>query len=537
MGHSKHAQVREWPAKQGALALLVADVGEAVRAALRGEQPGKRSRQVKRRLLRTIRDAVRCADGSILRQKRQSVVALFREDANPAVAALGAALKVRRLARGEQIQVGLIWHDGRGRRPVAAAAAARPCKAALALNRGAGAGELVVSEAVHEQLSAVTHAREAEELAALSKTVIVGDAIGVEPPWPAARGVPLPSRPLAGAEPGPTEEAEFQRLWSVATLLSEDLLFPARAARVPRRVVTDTQRLLQRARAWNVEDNVLGFGVGMRQPGAGRSRGLCLKVYVRAKLPAAALPPASLVPPALTIPEVGEIRTEVEEVGELRAEIRTHRRPAPGGSCVGHCLRDGGTLGCLVRPQGGGQSPRYLLSAAHVLAASNASKPGEQIWQRSRGFGGGPGEVLAPLYRFTPLLPGAGTYADAALAGPVSAADCDPEIDLVKVRPRGARGAILGERVKLVGVGSNQIVWGEVEGFSPALAFFFPGFGKVSVYQIGQSPKYTTSGDSGAIVLGEDDYAVGLHFGGGKAHSFFCRIENVLNALKVELVT
>jgi hypothetical protein len=48
--------------------------------------------------------------------------------------------------------------------------------------------------------------------------------------------------------------------------------------------------------------------------------------------------------------------------------------------------------------------------------------------------------------------------------------------------------------------------------------------------------RYTDGGDSGSIVLNEQNEAVGLHFAGSPSTSIFNRISPVLQALGVQLV-
>lgn len=110
--------------------------------------------------------------------------------------------------------------------------------------------------------------------------------------------------------------------------------------------------------------NVLGVGFGVKETlGAPLQGETALRVYVKTKLPRAALSPDEAVPA-----DIQGIPTDVIAVGDLAALVSC-------GASVGHHAITAGTAGCLVTR--GADPARYVLSNNHVLAnSSNLLPPG-----------------------------------------------------------------------------------------------------------------------------------------------------------------
>ncbi len=76
-------------------------------------------------------------------------------------------------------------------------------------------------------------------------------------------------------------------------------------------------------------------------------------------------------------------------------------RPAPGGISLGHYNISTATLGGVVKKNG----TRYILSNNHVLADSNAGKIGDPIWQPGPADGGTAADEIAKLSEFIYIWP------------------------------------------------------------------------------------------------------------------------------------
>ncbi len=76
-------------------------------------------------------------------------------------------------------------------------------------------------------------------------------------------------------------------------------------------------------------------------------------------------------------------------------------RPAPGGISLGHYNISTATLGGVVKKNG----TRYILSNNHVLADSNAGKIGDPIWQPGPADGGTADDEIAKLSELVYIWP------------------------------------------------------------------------------------------------------------------------------------
>jgi hypothetical protein len=308
--------------------------------------------------------------------------------------------------------------------------------------------------------------------------------------------------------------------------------------------------------------NVVACGVGYKEVDGVRTDELCVIVSVARKVLREELAPGDLVPQALE-----GVRTDVQETGVIRA-LQGHTdkwRPAPGGVSCGHINITAGTLGCLVRR--GDQI--YILSNNHVLADSNDGKPGDPILQPGPHDGGTIEDQIATLEEFVPINFGTDAptcsiatgmaaisnrmaslvgsqhrlqafrenpemnLVDAAIARPISA-------DLVEKRifeigePQGIDEGILGLRIRKSGR-TTGLTSGEITQVDATA--------RVS-YSAGRTATFTdqliagamsSGGDSGSAVLDESDRVIGLLFAGSASTTVINRIQNVLEALNVNI--
>jgi len=308
--------------------------------------------------------------------------------------------------------------------------------------------------------------------------------------------------------------------------------------------------------------NVVACGVGFKETERGITDEPCVVVSVTKKMPEAQLSPSDIVPKKL-----GEVKTDVQETGVIRAlQGHTDRwRPAPGGVSIGHADITAGTLGCLVTRNG----ELFILSNNHVLANSNAAEKRDSIIQPARYDGGPLDDRLATLEDFIPLNFGAGppscsiatgvesflnslakllgsshrvmafqelpeaNRVDAAIARPLSDDLVEKRILVIGV-PKGSRDATLGTRVKKSGRTSG-FTTGEIIQIDVTAQVSYGG-AKIAIFEEQlMAGAMSKGGDSGAAVLDEEDFVIGLLFAGSYTTTIINPIQFVLDALNVEI--
>jgi len=251
-------------------------------------------------------------------------------------------------------------------------------------------------------------------------------------------------------------------------------------------------------------------------------------VYVQKKQPRSKL--KNPVPPSIRLGDLTRVKIDVVEEGVPRLQSA---RARPG---FGVGLHSGGlgTFGCLVRKG----SNLYILGSSHVLAKGGAAASSEQI---ERKFGCNKTSldngVVARLSNWTPLSfgPGYPNKLDAAIAR-ATASKVDAILCTLGVTPRGTRSALkAGELVQKVGARTGHTTSSIDSVFSNELL----RFGKRRIGYTGLvrcTPAFTDEGDSGALILDEKKRAVGIHVGGSKKASYFCKIAPILKYFEVEVV-
>ena len=332
--------------------------------------------------------------------------------------------------------------------------------------------------------------------------------------------------------------------------------------------------------------NVVGVGVGYREKGGRRTDERAVIVFVTQKVAPHKLAGAEMVPRSLRgqrvdVIEIGEVRlmenaaplSQEEEEGPPSGGSRLDRwRPAPGGVSIGHYKVTAGTLGCAVKDPATGE--RFILSNNHVLANSSSGEDGrasagDPVLQPGSYDGGKPeDDTIARLERFIPLRstlqppncataryweslankiltvmrPGyrlylqrsneEGNLVDAALAGPLREEDLSSEI-MALGRISETAEVYPGDAVVFSGRTSG-VVRGSVIARDVSL-FVTMEPGK-ELYFIDQLVTSAVSrpGDSGSLLLDEQNRAVGLLFAGSETVSVCNRLENVSRLLGVE---
>ncbi len=317
-------------------------------------------------------------------------------------------------------------------------------------------------------------------------------------------------------------------------------------------------------------DNVVGVGRGrklVRGESTGREAAV---VLVRRKYPRGDLRRAAVVPK-----RIGDLASDVVEVGDIRllgADERTGtQRPARPGVSIGHYKVSAGTLGAVVRDRTSGET--LILSNNHVLAnlsdgTDDRAAEGDPVLQPGLYDGGEKDTaVIGHLRRFVPihrqavapfcriarlfetLLNGAigvvkpqyrvqvwrenalPNMVDCAVAAPLS-----PELvsaDILEVGPvAGVKEVTPGMIIKKSGRSSG--LTGSLVLATDVTLKVGMSFGEYGLFadQILAGPM-SKPGDSGSLVLAEDNCAVGLLFAGSDQATMFTPIGRVLDALNI----
>lgn len=309
---------------------------------------------------------------------------------------------------------------------------------------------------------------------------------------------------------------------------------------------------------------VVAVGMGYKVVDGIRSTYPCLTVSVEKKLYLPKLEAKDLVPSWY---DGGYVITDVVETGIIRAMHTQRHRPAPGGVSIGEETITAGTLGCLVTHNG----EIYILSNNHVLACSNNAEIGANILQPGPHDGGKyPADHIADLAAFVPIqmsglpsecpvgnvarwclngltrllgsrtrfqvvrIQGETNLVDAAIARPFMPEVVSSEImEIGKIK--GLKNAELGMKIKKSGR-TTGLTHGEIEQVNVTCQVQY-GEGRIATFedQI-MAGKMCAGGDSGSVILTEDNCLVGLLFAGSENSMIANRIQNVFSLLDLEYV-
>jgi hypothetical protein len=220
--------------------------------------------------------------------------------------------------------------------------------------------------------------------------------------------------------------------------------------------------------------------------------------------------------------------------------FRSNRfRPVVGGVSAAHSKVSAGTIGSVIRDKNTGQ--KLLLSNNHVFANTTSRTNfrghiGDHIYQPGSADGGTEADTVATLYKFIPFNDSGMNLVDAALAMPTSQDIVSPYI---LIDGKSNTTAIHGIRTITDHIAvkkysrTSTVDWGKVLDWNFTVAVDFDdGRTRNFVDQILVEIE-TRGGDSGSMLLDENDNAVGLIFAGGvdkngKWYGVANKIRNVL---------
>ncbi|MBN1480182.1 hypothetical protein EH223_19675 [candidate division KSB1 bacterium] len=315
--------------------------------------------------------------------------------------------------------------------------------------------------------------------------------------------------------------------------------------------------------------NVIGVGVGLKETSGKVTEDLSLKIFVQDKLPVSALSSKDLIPK-----EVDGVRTDVLPIGKVYAfqNPKARHRPAFPGISIGHYAITAGTFGAVVRDAQSNQ--RLILSNNHVLANSNSASKGDAILQPGRADGGkDPADVIAYLERFVKIQwKGGGgdddddnqcpiaaffqsllnmfasasgsktrlkqvkmdavNLVDAAVAKPVNDEIIKDEIMKIG-QVAGTREAVVGLKVRKSGR-TTAYTEGVIHTLDATIEVGYGNRSAVFEQQI-LTADMSDPGDSGSLIVSEDNKAVGLLFAGSTSVTVINPIAAVLSALNITI--
>ena len=316
------------------------------------------------------------------------------------------------------------------------------------------------------------------------------------------------------------------------------------------------------------ESNIVGVGQGHKYVRGKDTGEEALTILVKKKYHKSELNRHNMIPRAInTIP------TDIIEVGDIRLlnERVNFKRPAYPGMSLGHYKISAGTFGAVVKDKKTGKL--LLLSNNHVLAnisngVDERAKIGDPIIQPGIYDGGNlENNIIAHLWKFIPLnhqiessrCKIARTFevllnkcikylhpqyqirvlretenlnlVDCAVAVPENINDISPEI-LEFGLIAGVKEITLGLPIKksgrTTGVTYSQVIATNV---TFKVSMNNQGFG-IFTDQVLAGPM-SMPGDSGSLILTNDNYAVGLLFAGSEQATIFNKIAHVLEKLDV----
>ena len=307
---------------------------------------------------------------------------------------------------------------------------------------------------------------------------------------------------------------------------------------------------------------VVTVGLGTKWTGGKNTGKEALVVGVKEKLPVSLLAAEDVIPT-----EVKGLVTDIWQVGEIKLlneiDRKSRIRPAPGGVSIGNVIVTAGTFGCLVYK--GGQP--FILSNNHVLAAVNKAEIGSSIVQPGTYDGGTLNDEIAKLSEFieikilgvsgcgiaksitaicnflarlfkrdTKLVPIGGlegNTVDCAIAKPNKDTDVDETILEVGWISGKEMEPVVGMKVKKSGR-SSGLTHGEVMQVG-VTANVQVGEGKIAMFtdQFAMGAM-SEPGDSGSVILTEDNKPTGLLFAGSDTLTLANRWTNVKTKLRLD---
>ncbi|ACT33726.1 hypothetical protein G8S49_11445 [Clostridium botulinum C] len=280
--------------------------------------------------------------------------------------------------------------------------------------------------------------------------------------------------------------------------------------------------------------NVVGLGLGYKVKNGFYTNQLCVQVFVSRKFPKNQLNSNDIIPLIYK-----GIQTDVKETGYFKACFLNKRiRPVLGGYSISTNMNDqiSGTAGCVVT---NGVS-KFVLSTNHVLANLNMLPMKTPIIQPAYIYRGHtPTDTIATLHKFIPLRfikreEQPTNLTDCALGLLVKTDIMSDNIAFIG-KITCVKSPKLGSHVRKVGE-TSELTQGTITSIN---ATFTVGYitGKVALFkdQI-ITTHMAQNGDSGSILVDDNNCALGLLFSTSLNNTAFNRLSTVLDQLDAKLI-
>lgn len=281
--------------------------------------------------------------------------------------------------------------------------------------------------------------------------------------------------------------------------------------------------------------NVVGLAFGNKTTNGVITDESCLSIFVTKKQSPSELNPNDLIPKTYN----GAI-TDVVETGELHHTSLTEKvLPMQFGYSIGPSNFKGvGSSGCLVIDRCGNY---YILANNHVLSVFDTLPIGTPVLYPGI-FDGGkyPNDLIGTLCKKIPLLTSVDgeefiNYVDCALVKIANPSMVSKKIALIGC-VKGVCDAELNLNVKKVGR-TSELTTGKIIQLDALLKVQNLNGEDILYHNQIVTTLMTEAGDSGSLLLDENNNAVGLCFGNSETISMVNPIKSVLTALNVSIVT
>jgi len=234
----------------------------------------------------------------------------------------------------------------------------------------------------------------------------------------------------------------------------------------------------------------------------------CIRIYVSKKVPKEELKPEEIMPS-----EIEGLPTDLVVVPKPRALSTARWRPTIAGVSETHKDLGACTRSWYVREKETGKI--LILGCNHCYAKENTAAIGDECLQPSPANGGiYPNDVSGKLYRFVTIDWVNPNRVDVALVEPV----IDWKYSIHNINAvRGKKLPELDMRVKKNGR-TTSLTRGRISDPSVTVLVDYPISGLDALFEdqimVRGDNRFVDGGDSGSLLLTEDNYALGLIFAG-----------------------
>ena len=217
-------------------------------------------------------------------------------------------------------------------------------------------------------------------------------------------------------------------------------------------------------------------------------------------------------------------------------------RPARGGDSISSGTRETGTIACVMEDSAG---RRLLLGCSHVLAAPPVAGIGvDEHWQPGDGDGGTAADRIGVLHDYVPIDVSGGSNAfDAGLCLPDDPADCQAGLQILGTIAGCNTSPAHNISVRKVGWQTPRVTNGTLRYLKLSHTLTFPSGvaifdNQYGVFGLSLTQPFAIPGDSGALVIDDQDKALGMVFGmaQGMSIAYVNPIEPILNHFNVTIL-